>query len=186
MLIAIMAAAIPAAALSGRLNSLFNFSNEGTTNVPEERELTNLRVADRLGLVPGSTVRLAERGGVAFYSVRGDEQRVCYGTRRRADAEFETLLCPGTNESTPFPSSSRPVLDLSPRLGQPGSNQAYFREVIGFAADGVAEVGIVDLDGQTHTTPVQDNVYYTEEFAAVPAQALVALTRRGTSYGVKP
>lgn len=178
--IAIAASAIPAAALSGRLSSLFDFSNRGTPDVPEAQQLNNVRVADRLGLQPGSTMRLAERSGVVFYSVRGKDQRECFGMGSGDVAEtYETLVCPSPDDPVPFPSPSRPVLDLSPMMGHEGSTRVYFPRIIGFAADGVAEVGFVDLDGRTHTTPVEGNVYFAENLADVPAQAQIALDAQG-------
>jgi hypothetical protein len=179
--IAIAASVIPAAALSGRLSSLFDFSNRGTADVPEAQQLNNLRVADRLGLQPGSTIRLAERSGVVFYTVRGKDQRQCFGISAgpRAKSTFTTLMCPSGDGGTAFPSPSRPVLDLSPIMGRDGSTRLYFPRIKGFAADGVAEVGVVDLDGRTHTIPVEGNVYFAENLADVAAQALVALDAHG-------
>jgi hypothetical protein len=174
--IAIAASVIPAAALSGRFGSLFDFSNRGTADVPEAQQLNNLRVADRLGLQPGSTIRLAERSGVGFYTIRGKDQRQCFGISSgpSAKSELTTLMCLSADGPAAFPSPSRPVLDFSPVMGRDGSTHMYFPSLMGFAADGVAEVGVVDLEGRTHTTPVEANVYFTENLANVPAQALVA------------
>jgi hypothetical protein len=179
--IAVAASVIPAAAVSGRLSSLFDFSNRGTPDMPGEQELNNVRVADRLGLQPGSTMRLAERSGVLFYAVRGKDQRQCFGISASASAnpELTTLMCPGGDGPAAFPSPSRPVLDLSPMMGRHGSTLKYFPSMMGFAADGVAEVGVVDREGRVHTTLVEGNVYFTEDLADVPAQALVARDAHG-------
>lgn len=179
--IAIAASVIPAAALSGRLTSLFDLSNRGTADVPEAQQLNSVRVADQLGLQPGSTIRLAERSGVGFYTVRGEGQTQCFGIRSgpAADSTFTTLTCQSPDDAAPFPSPSRPVLDLSPIMGQEGNTRVHLPRMIGFAADGVAEVGVVDADGHIHTTPVQANVYFTEDFADFPAQAMVALDAQG-------
>jgi hypothetical protein len=179
--LAIAASAIPAAALSGRLGSLFDFSNRGTPDAPEAQQLSQLRVADRLGLQPGSTMRLAERSGLVFYTVRGKDQRQCFGVSSGpgAKSELTTLMCLSADGPEAFPSPSRPVLDLSPVMGRDGSTQMYFPRLMGFAADGVAEVGVLDLDGRTHTTPVDDNVYFAENVADIPAQAQVALDAEG-------
>jgi hypothetical protein len=180
--IVIAATAIPAAALSGRLSSLFEFSNQGTSDVPEAEQLNNVRVADRLGLEPGSTVRLAERSGVVFYTVRGESQRQCFGYSAGPDVQserFTALMCPSPDGPAVFPSSTSPILDMSPHMGRLGSNRVHFPKIIGFAADGVAEVGIVDLHGRRHTTPVESNVYVAENLADVPAQAQIAVDTQG-------
>jgi hypothetical protein len=179
--IAIAASVIPAVALSGRLSSLFDFSNRGTPDAPGAEQLNNVRVADRLGLQPGSTMRLAERSGFVFHSVRGKDQRQCFGISSGASAKSEltTLMCLSADGPAAFPSPSRPVLDFSPVMGRDGSTHVYFPSLMGFAADGVAEVGVVDLEGRTHATPVEANVYFTENLANVPAQALVALDAGG-------
>jgi hypothetical protein len=176
--IAIAATAIPAA-LSGRLGALFDFSNRGISDVPEVQLLNNLRVADRLGLEPGTTVRLAERSGVIFYMVRGEDQRRCFGYSAGPDVQSETftaLECPG---EPPFPSPRRPVLDLSPLMGREGSSDLSIPTIIGFAADGVAEVGIVDQHGRRHMTSVESNVYFAENLGDVRAAAQIALDGRG-------
>jgi hypothetical protein len=179
--IAIAASVIPAVALSGRLSSLFDFSNRGTPDAPGAAQLNNLRVADRLGLQPGSTMRLAQRSGLVFHTVRGEDQRQCFGINSGpgAKSELTTLMCLSADGAAAFPSPSRPVLDFSPVMGRDGSTYMYLPTLMGFAADGVAEVGLVDLEGRMHTTPVEANVYFTENLANVPAQAVVALDADG-------
>jgi hypothetical protein len=179
VLVALTVSAVPAVALTGELDTLFNFSNKGTADVPEAQKLNTMRVADRLGLQPDSTVRVAQRAGFAFYLVRGHKDRQCFGISSDAGETYETLMCPGSDGQATFPSPSTPLLDLSATVSQEGSTRVYFPRLIGFAADGVAEVGLVDLDGHTHTTPVKGNVYVTTDVGDVPAQALVAFDSRG-------
>jgi hypothetical protein len=179
--IAIATSLIPAVALSGRLSSLFDFSNRGTPDGPGAEQLNNVRVADRLGLEPGGTMRLAERSGFVFHTVRGKDQRLCFGISSgpSAKSELTTLMCLSADGPAAFPSPSRPVLDFSPVMGRDGSTHMYFPRIMGFAADGVAEVGLVDVYGRMHTTPVEGNVYFAENFADVPAQAQIALDAQG-------
>jgi hypothetical protein len=176
---AIAATAIPAA-LSGRLGALFELSNRGNSDVPEAALLNNLRVADRLGLEPGTTVRLAERSGHIFYMVRGEDQTRCFGySRAGRDVQSETFTALACPREPPFPSPRRPVVDLSPLMGRQGSPDVSIPTIIGFAGDGVAEVGIVDQDGRRHMTEVESNVYFAENLGGVDAAAQIALDANG-------
>ncbi len=55
------------------------------------------------------------------------------------------------------------------------------RRLVGVAADGVARVGYVDLEGFVHATPVVDNLYASDlpGQAGVRAKAIVALDADG-------
>lgn len=178
LFIAIAATAIPTA-VSGRLGALFDFSNRGTADAPDAQLLNNLRVADRLGLEPGTTVRLAERSGVIFYVVRGEDQRRCFGYSAGPDVQSETFTALQCPREPPFPSPRRPVLDLSPLMGREGSADVSIPKIIGFAADGVAEVGIVDQQGRRHMTSVESNVYFAENLGDVRAATQIALDAHG-------
>ncbi len=74
--VVVVALAVPALALSGRLDSLFSFSTEGTEVDPHTLALgTASALAD---VEATNTVRLLTiRDGVAFYLARTPEGRLC-------------------------------------------------------------------------------------------------------------
>jgi hypothetical protein len=107
---------------------------------------------------------MGERNGRAFYRIDAE----CFGTgpAMLARQPLGTIVC------TPeFPSSARPILDLTVFQGsgtngesRPTNLTVYRSE--GFAADGVARVAFVDDGGAVVAeSPVIDNTY---SFDAVP------------------
>lgn len=129
---------------------------------------------------------LANRNGKAFIRVTrssaGSQQAhesSCWGlgTFARGKVAVSLLDC------TPFPSAARPVLD---EIGEEVVDRAKHRTSVlfieGFAADGVAELRLVDSSGQiTARAKVDDNVF---DFAGVAGRdsrdaTLVAVDAQG-------
>jgi hypothetical protein len=94
---------------------------------------------------------------------------------------FDALGCVAA-----FPSRHDPVLDMSPlhssrfspTVGVTGAQ--YVWRLTGFAADPVAKVGVIAMDGSLiGITPVQDNVYINGAVPHERAKELVAFDRKG-------
>jgi hypothetical protein len=120
---------------------------------------------------------LAEHGRFVFFSAPsasgGDR---CYGLGTVAGPAG--LQCPfkTSHPDNAFPSSQRPILDMSPTVGLPGA--AKLLTLSGFAADGVAHVALTEASGAVHDMPVEDNTYFDQTEVSDPT-SLVAYDRNG-------
>jgi hypothetical protein len=122
---------------------------------------------------------LAVREGRAFYELDTADGR-CFGVgsaSRLGDPGGE--VCP---RGGPFPSASRPTLDFSVYEGRSADrdDMRLFR-IEGFAADGVAAVGIANRAGQVGLrVPVSNNVYVLSPVPPGLTGAIVALDGGGS------
>jgi hypothetical protein len=186
-----LSVAIPAMALSGRLDPLFSFGNGGTTVDEQTMSLREASVLETEGAA-GTVKLLAEREGVAFYIARTPEGGLCPMTGRAGEgrASFWMMGCMNAQASASFPSPEKPVLDFSPGF-TPGlkTGLMWITQLRGFAADGVTNVEVIGADGDVLVSvPVIDNVYVSEDKPVRPgdvagrigpAKALVALDGDG-------
>ena len=170
-----LAIGLPAVAFADDLGNLFGFSNEGTpvatSGLPFAEDSSLNEAMEELGF-PTRLQLLAERDGVGFYAARRADGAFCFAV------EIDGRKAVGCNLSPAFPSPQRPIVDFS-RF----SNGA---RIVGFAADGVRAVALVDASGATiATAPVIGNVYAASNatpgavgVAALDAQGAVVYTRR--------
>jgi hypothetical protein len=123
---------------------------------------------------------LAERGGTAFYSAPADTGAVCYGSGSATTGHLAVLECPHAADtaSFDFPSKDRPILDMSASVFNADTRTTSVVELSGFAADGVASVGIIDENGVVHSAKVIDNVYQFD-LPRVATKALIAIDSNG-------
>jgi hypothetical protein len=148
---AIAAAAIglPAVAFADEIGALFGFATEGVpepTSSSAFAEDSSLNQAMRQLDFPSRLHLLTERDGVRFYAARRANGVFCFAI------DLDGRKAVGCNTTPAFPSPQRPIVDFS-RFSK-GSR------IVGFAADGVSAVGLVDASGATiATAPVIDNVY---------------------------
>ena len=128
---------------------LFRFSTRGRRITPSQGASHAFRVqSGRL---------LAIRDGRAFYRLDTADGR-CFGVGSAASlGDPGGEVCP----RDPFPSAVRPVLDFSVYEGSAASRDGLtIYRIEGFAADGVAAVGILNRPGHVALrVPVSDNVY---------------------------
>ncbi len=164
------------ASTASRVPSLGTLSSSGshvdsTTITAAERA-----TLDQAGIAAGVR-ELAERGGVRFYLGRSQNRgAVCYitGLVHGATPHFGVLTCPSD-----FPSEAQPILDYSPRMQTADALMPRILWLAGFAADGIACVGVRDSAGNVNWTPVIDNVYASNTMPATPAAAIVAEDTNG-------
>lgn len=126
---------------------------------------------------------LAVRDGRAFYRLQTQEGR-CYGVGAAAAVgEPGGEACPS---GTPFPSPFRPILDFSVYQGSVGTARSDLDvvRVEGFAADGIATVGILNRAGQVALrVPVSDNVYVLSHVPPGLTGMVVGLDSDGKPLG---
>ena len=140
---------LPAAAFADEIGGLFGFSNEGasvpTSALPFTRD-SSLNEAMRELDFPSRLHLLTEREGTRFYAARRANGDFCFAVELE---EGRAVRC---NLSPAFPSPERPVVDFS-RFSRGA-------RIVGFAADGVSSVALVDASGaRIATARVIDNVY---------------------------
>jgi hypothetical protein len=151
-LAAVFAAAaigLPAVAFGDEIGTLFGFSNEGTpvqTRVSSFTQDSSLNQAmQELGF-PSRLHLLTERDGVRFYAARRKDGAFCFAV------DVDGRKAVGCSVTPAFPSPQRPIVDFS-RFSKGA-------RIVGFAADGVSTIALVDASGATiATAPVIDNVY---------------------------
>jgi hypothetical protein len=123
---------------------------------------------------------LAVRDGRAFYELDTADGR-CFGVGSASSlGDPGGEVCPG---GAPFPSASRPTLDFSIYEGQTLDREAMtLYRIEGFAADGVAAVGIVNRPGHVGwRVPVSNNVYVLSHVPPGLTGAVVALDAGGSA-----
>jgi hypothetical protein len=123
---------------------------------------------------------LATRGGRSFYviDVHGPRVRQCFAIGRASRPElFLGFSCSFGHD---FPSRQRPIEDYSAYSSGRGGD-VHIARLEGFAADAVAEVGLLDEDGKlVAPVPVVDNTYLRMRgFPAGRLEAIVAYDRAG-------
>lgn len=172
---------VPAAV--GKHFGLFGFANEGTPVDRGQLSMSDLTAVEQSGF--GSDIRkLGERAGVAFYVARSKTGGLCFATGSASGAAPKLGHFVGCQRSieNAFPSPDKPILNLSPIKMVNPREAAYVLRLVGFAADGVAQVGFVATDGSLQTTPVVDNVFATDWFdPPVAATRMVALDGDGNT-----
>lgn len=174
LLAAALAAAlisVPAVAFADDIGGLLGFSTQGQLVATSDTALSQtsgLNAAmQELGF-PSTLHRLDQRDGISFYAARRADGNLCLAIERADGKGGVGCVLGGPS----FPSPERPILDFS-RFSQGA-------RLVGFAADGVAGVSLLDASGAViATAPVVNNVYAD---ATPPAGgvAVEALDRNGT------
>jgi hypothetical protein len=171
---AFVAAAIglPAVAFADEIGALFGFSNDGTpvptSASPFTQDSSMNQAMQELGF-PSRLHLLTERGGVRFYAARRENGVFCFAV------DLDGRKAVGCDPA--FPSPQRPIVDFS-RFSKGA-------RIVGFAADRVSTIALVDASGATiASAPVIDNVYAASNtmpgavgVEALDAQGAVVYTR---------
>jgi hypothetical protein len=136
-------------------------TTEATAPLPipasEKLILNNLGVAG-----DASAELLAIRGDRAFWRIERADGGYCFATGPAASARAGVYseggtACGSKPGDAPF-TPERPITDMSAYHGT--ALVTLVPAFYGFAADQIAQVGVVDVQGNVHTVPVVDNVYY--------------------------
>ena len=150
---------------------LFRFSNHGVSIVPSRGARRAFRAE--------SVRLLAVRDGRAFYELDTADGR-CFGVGSASSlGDPGGEVCP---RGAPFPSAVRPTLDFSIYEGQTSSrDEMRLFRIEGFAADGVAAVGVENRAGHlVRRVPVSNNVYVVGRVPPGLSGAIVALDPGGS------
>jgi hypothetical protein len=110
---------------------------------------------------------LGGRGQTRFYLGKSSVAGVrCYitGGALRAAPHFGVLGCPAPST---FPTEDQPVLDYSTYSQDMNDPYPTIDRLAGFAADGIAAVGIRGPSGDTTWVPVAENIYGGGSFGPV-------------------
>lgn len=148
--LAAAAVAVPGVAFADDIAGLLGFSTQGRPVVASATDfgrLSGLNAAmQELGF-PSTLQLLDERDGISFYAARRADGKLCFAVD---SANGKGLGC--VLGGPAFPSPERPIIDFSRFSGG--------ARLVGFAADGVASVALLDASGAViATAPVIDNVY---------------------------
>lgn len=149
--IAVALVSVPAGAFADEIGGLLGFSTQGqpvATSDTALSQVSGLREAmQELGFP--STLRLLDRReGIGFYAARRASGNFCFAIERRTGEAGVGCVLGGPA----FPSPERPILDFS--------RFSHGARLIGFAADGVANVSLLDDSGRViASAPVVNNVY---------------------------
>jgi hypothetical protein len=197
--------AVPALAFSGVFDSLFGFSNQGTSVSTSQLELNTVQILEQDNVDIGAGITLlATRDDIAIYASRTIDGRTCLLTGP-ASGTAPTIITIGTLCESGFPSSQHPLLGNyvlvrkpvtpiqgpAPAIGStaPLNEGKLGAQSVGglegLAADGVATVEAIDADGNVILkAPVVDNVYFARRDVqhldiTVPAAKIVALDADG-------
>ena len=164
--IAAAAIALPAVAFADEISALFGFSNDGTpvptSTSPFTQDSTLSQAMQELDF-PSRLQFLTERDGVRFYAARRADGTFCFAV------ELDGRKAVGCSVTPAFPSPARPIVDFS--------RFSKGERIVGFAADGVSSIALIDASGATiATAPVIENVYAASnaEPGAVGVKALDA------------
>jgi hypothetical protein len=174
LLAAALAAAligVPAVAFADDIGELLGFSTQGqpvTTSDTALSQASALNAAmQELGF-PSTLQRLDQRDGIGFYAGRRADGTLCLAIERTDGKGGVGCVLGGPS----FPSPKRPILDFS------GFSEGV--RLVGFAADGVASVSLLDAAGAViATAPVVNNVYANTN-PPTGGVAVEALDRNGT------
>lgn len=124
--------------------------------------------------------RLGEVAGTEFYvgtPTRGSG--TCFIVADAGAAVLQPKML-GCQRSGVFPSADVPVVDFSLKKSPADRpEEVYVVELAGFAADGVTSVGVVDVTGNTHWRPVNNNIFAATDIPDVQVEAIVARDANG-------
>jgi hypothetical protein len=169
--IAAALASVPAGAFADDIGGLLGFSTQGQPVATRDTALSQVSglkdAMQELGFP--STLRLLDRReGIGFYAARRASGNFCFAIERRTGEAGVGCVLGGPS----FPSPERPILDFS--------RFSHGARLIGFAADGVANVYLLDDSGRViASAPVVNNVYANADPPA-GAVAVEAVDSHGT------
>lgn len=163
-----------------------NASERGSlSRISNEGRLVSLRsekFARTLGTKQASL--LAVRGARAYYRVDGKDGPCVGSGPDDAPGELGTVQCP----RGPFPSSERPVVDLSvyESTSREKRELSLYRAA-GVAADGVATIEFIRPNGSVAlAVPVSGNVFAASSVPSGPIAGLVARDPAGKQLWRSP
>jgi hypothetical protein len=127
----------------------------------------------------GEAILLAERGGVRFLRLPRADGTSCWSTGERRSGVWSLTGYSCETGFLRFPDRERPVMVVGRLLLAPPTQLMAYDSFAGFAADGVARIGVMDgNDRVIEVTEVVDNVFFTPD-PPEEVKAVVALDAAG-------
>jgi hypothetical protein len=130
--------------------------------------------------------RLGESHGLVFYVFDFQDGHHCYDALRADTGRIVggTVACP--RQADAFPSPDHPIEDLS-LVGANSGQPIHTINLIGIAADGVAEVGVLGSDGHVYgKTTVSENMYVSDDLPAQADGPTIAYDANGNTVACLP
>jgi len=177
---AVVAIAVPTAAFADQIGQVLGLTNSGTPVAGTQLPDWQLSALQTTGF-PTNTIRLlGNRGGMSFYVSRQPSGGTCFAIGLTPDAattRIDALRCGSQLGS--FPSSTDPLADFS-TSSTTADGGIQVTTLAGFAADPIASIAVLDANNNAiYTTPVVDNIYYSDGVADSPATSIAALDSQG-------
>lgn len=180
--IAAFAAVLIPAAILAATHGVFGLSNPGEPIASNEIAGADLNSFQASGAIKSGVYRLAVRGTHVFYAAHSASGGLCLAVGNITSPQPTTLSSTGCLRPSPtaFPSATNPVEDFSVIGYDAATNVFTVRYLGGFAADGVASVAVLGVDGKViATAQVIDNVYSSENVPDVGASAIAVYDPSG-------
>ena len=146
VVLAIGAVAVPTVAFADSIRSLLGISNQGTTVAARDTPFSSYpQLNDAMQQLGLATMQLlGTEQGISFYAARNPDGHFCFAVASSAATGV------GCRLDKAFPSPQDPLIDI---FSTP-------KQIAGFAADDVADVVLLDSNGNTLATiPVTGNIY---------------------------
>jgi hypothetical protein len=120
---------------------------------------------------------LDEREGFVLYTAPAKHGGLCFAVGPARTGGIAVLACPSNEAAFGFPSVDFPILDMSGMAM--GDEGVIYLGLVGFAADGVAQVAVIDSNGARHAAAVQRNVFARRMLPREFIETIVALDASG-------
>jgi hypothetical protein len=163
--VAAVASAIAALGPSA-VGSLLALADRGAPAEPQALAAIARDLTATLGPSP-QLRRIGTRARLRFY-VASSRRGICFAVA------FPDRSTPWFQCATRTRARSLPVANFVAWVSAPRARRAAASRLFGFAADGVATVGVRDVRGRIHSTRVADNLYAAERLPRVPVKELIA------------
>jgi catechol 2,3-dioxygenase-like lactoylglutathione lyase family enzyme len=135
------------------------FSNRGTP--------IRMQLPENLGPygdVTGETILMAERGGLRFLRLPRKDGSSCWATAGRRGGFWSITGYSCEGDFVRFPDPRRPVMVLGRITIDPAQRLTNYQQFVGFAADGVKRVGVIDAEDRLiQVTGVTGNTFFTPD-----------------------
>ena len=114
------------------------------------------------GKLTGEAVLISERGQTRFLRLPRDDESSCWATAEQRSGFWSLTgyICEG--DFIRFPDPKRPVMVIGRISIDPAARLVNYERFVGFAADGVKRIGIIDAEDRLiQVTGVVENTFFT-------------------------
>jgi hypothetical protein len=113
------------------------------------------------GKVTGEAVLIAERGEIRFLRLPREDGSSCWATAEKRSGFWSIIGFSCEGDFLRFPDPKRPVIATGRVTMDPAKRLMSYDRFIGFAADGVKRIGVIDAQNRViGVTDVVDNTFF--------------------------